>query len=68
MASPQFPYSIYAKRKMIPCFHNQEEPEPSRCLRGEEAVFVRCEIPLPDIGQERGAKHGWVERVKIHHC
>lgn len=23
---------------------------------------------MPDICQERGAKTGWVEGVKVHHC
>ena len=53
---------------MIHCFHDHEKPEPIRCLCSEEAVFICCEIPLPDIGQERGAKHVWVERVKVHRC
>lgn len=68
MASPQLPCCIHTEWKMIHCFHNHEKPEPIRCLRGEEAVFIRCQIPLPDIGQERGAKNGWVERVEVHHC
>ena len=53
---------------MITSLHDQEHPEPTRCLGREEAVLVRYDIPVPYVGQERWAQKYGVEGIEVDHC